>query len=98
MATTATEGEEVIPVDKQHGIRAAIPDGYYTRKMAADLIGRSYDTIKRWEDNGFVKPSGYVRMGMLDVPVYSRTGIETLRKVAKSQKPGRPKNNKKGRR
>lgn len=68
-----------------------IPDGWYARSTAAALIGRSKDTLKRWQREGTYEPSGYIVKGELTIWLYSDEDIEAMQDIAGSMKAGRPK-------
>lgn len=72
-------------------LREAVPEGWYTRKQAADLVGRDRDTIKEWQKNGTYPPSGYMEAGKIIVWLYSEEDIEAMRKIALHKRPGRKK-------
>lgn len=74
-----------------NGIGQSIPLGWYTRTSAAKKIGRDRTTIIRWEDAGLVTPDGYRNAGKLVIPLYSEKKIRELRRIARSQRPGRKK-------
>lgn len=74
-------------------IRARIPPGWYTRQMLAEKVGRTKDTIERWEraDPPVIKPDGYMEFGQLTVWLYSEEAAEEIRRMTNARKPGRKK-------
>lgn len=65
------------------------PANMHTRVAAAYLVGRSVDTLKRWQKQGLVVPSQSMQAGKLRVWLYTDDDMMKLRDVAKRQKPGR---------
>lgn len=65
-----------------------IPAGWHPRREAAEMIGRDYDTLRRWHRDGTYTPSGFVQRGKLTIWLYSDDDIAELKKVAASQKRG----------
>lgn len=72
-----------------NGIESVIPDGYYTRHKAAQKVGRSIDTLKRWQESGLFKPTHQTAVGGLNVWLYTEADIEAMKTIASEQKPGR---------
>lgn len=73
-----------------NGIQQVVPDGYYTRAMAAAKVGRSVDTLKRWQETGLYKPKFQMMVGQgLHVWLYSEHDIEAMKEVAAMQRRGR---------
>lgn len=72
-------------------ITPRIPDGYYTRSMAARIIGRSESTLKRWEDTGSIVLKNETWIGGVRVKLYSEADIDKLRVIKSTKKVGRPK-------
>lgn len=72
-----------------NAIGHSFPDGYYTRGMAAKMVGRSIDTLKRWHDEGVYVATRQVAYGELLVWAYSDEDIAELKKIAADYKPGR---------
>jgi DNA-binding transcriptional MerR regulator len=71
-------------------VRRMVPTRY-TITEAAKKVGRSTDTLRRWQEDGTFSPDDSVQMGKLKVRLYTDADIERLRKIAKAKKPGRPK-------
>lgn len=65
------------------------PKGKYTRRMAAEEIGRSSDTLRRWQREGLCEPSSSMQAGQLTVWLYTKRDLKRLEKIAASQRPGR---------
>lgn len=63
----------------------------YTRRQAAELVGRDEDTLKRWKRNGVFSPSEEWTFGRLSVGLYTDEDIAAMRELAKTIKPGRKK-------
>lgn len=69
----------------------------YTIKEAAILVGKSPDTLARWDKDGIYKPSQYLpvgknlpdRGGQMQVRLYSDDDIAAMKKLAKTLRPGR---------
>lgn len=72
------------------GIVLLTPDGYYTREQAAQQIGRSRDTLRRWQKMGRFVPTQYMNVGKLKVWLYSEADIATLKDIAATVREGRP--------
>lgn len=72
-----------------NGIGRVVPDGYHTRSMAAAQVGRSIDTLKRWQETGVYKPTTQMVVGSLRVWLYSDADIELMKEVAAMQRPGK---------
>lgn len=62
-----------------NGIAGRKPLGMFLRSEAAALIGRSTDTLKRWEAEGVYVPSDSMQMGKLTVRLYSAADIEAMK-------------------
>jgi hypothetical protein len=60
----------------------------YTTSQAAELVGRSKDTLKRWK-KGVYGPSDQKVFGSLVVDLYTQEDIREMKKIARSMKPGR---------
>lgn len=67
-------------------IRNAIPGGH-TVTEAAELVGKSVDTLLRWRRTGVFVPSRVYQAGSIQVPVYTGADIEAMRRI--HLKPGR---------
>lgn len=63
----------------------------YTRRQAAQIIGKDLDTLKRWKREGVFVPEEHRKFGSLEVDLYSEDDIKTLRQIAKTIKTGRRK-------
>ena len=59
-----------------------IPEGWLTRRQAARAIGRSYDTIARWERKGIYVPSRCVLVGRLTISLYSAADVKQMKRIA----------------
>lgn len=75
---------------KPHGISGLAPDGWYTISQAASRVGRSEVTLRRWHRTGRYPATNQMRVGQLNVWVYSDQDIANMRNVAKNIKAGRP--------
>lgn len=83
------EREEVaVKIDEQ--VRQMEPRRY-TRRQAAQIIGKDLDTLKRWKRDGVFAPQETRKFGSLVVDLYSEDDIKALRQIAKNIKPGRRK-------
>lgn len=85
-----------------NGIGGLVPDGWYLRHEAAEMIGRDKDTLKRWHRLGLKElenkvpnpqyvgaiPSGQMPAGRLEVWLYNDDDIENLRVIASTRHPG----------
>jgi hypothetical protein len=69
-------------------IVAEMKPARYTTSQAADQVGRSADTIKRWRDIGQYQPSDSAQFGKLIVPLYTRADIVIMRRLSRQLKPG----------
>jgi hypothetical protein len=67
------------------GIAKRAPSGFYTRTDAAQAVGRSKATLKRWEKDGLCAPSGFMDMGSLRVVLYSDADLQHLQTIASEQ-------------
>lgn len=63
---------------------------HYTVSEAAELVGKSADTLRRWRRSGFMVPSKKVVMGEQIVYVYTEKDIENLHQLAEITKRGKP--------
>lgn len=63
----------------------------YTVTEAAEKIGKSPDTLKRWRVTGVFVPSDSRTFGKVVVPLYTADDIKEMRKIAKTMRPGRKK-------
>ena len=54
------------------------PKGKYTRRMAAEEIGRSSDTLRRWQREGLCEPSSSMQAGQLTVWLYTKRDLKRL--------------------
>lgn len=61
----------------------------YTAPQAAQLIGKSEDTVRRWKYQGIYAPSEVRMFGNLEVALYTNEDIKAMRKLARRMKPGR---------
>ena len=77
------------PQSTGNGIGSITPEQWLTRSKAAHKVQRSVDTLKRWQRSGLCVPSGKMKVGTLEVWLYSETDIERLLELARTQKPGR---------
>ena len=68
-------------------VRAMTPP-MYTTSQAAELVGRSRDTLKRWRDGGIYKPSDKRKFGKISVNLYSNEDIVAMRKIVRTIHPG----------
>lgn len=67
-----------------------VPSGnYHTRRRAAERVGRSVDTLKRWQRDGTFVPTRSMKVGELTVWLYSDADIETMKVIASTMHPGR---------
>lgn len=62
---------------------------HYTVSEAAELVGKSADTLRRWRQTGFMVPSKKVTMGEQTIYVYTEADIERLRVLAQVTKRGK---------
>ncbi len=72
-----------------NGIGHITPEQWLTRSKASQKVQRSVDTLKRWHRLGLCVPSGKMKVGKLDVWLYSEEDIQKLLELARTQKPGR---------
>ena len=73
-----------------HEIGSLAPDGWYTVSQVSDKIGKSKETIKRWHRTGFYQATNQMKVGDLNVWVYSDDDVVALQKAMKTIKQGRP--------
>lgn len=71
-----------------NSIGGMVPDGWHLRSEAAVLVGKSFDTLRRWDRDGIYKPSGQMKVGRLTCHLYSDADIEAMRNIANTLKPG----------
>lgn len=84
-----TEGKIEVEPAHRPGLREQrIPRGWYKRQDAADQVGKSKDTIRRWHREGIYEPSGYMRIGKLTVWLYNERDIAAMKIIAETIKPG----------
>jgi hypothetical protein len=69
-------------------LRHTIPDGWYTRRQAAELVGRDFDTLRRWHSEGIYVSHNWVVRGKLTVWLYSDEDIENMKKIPGSARQG----------
>lgn len=63
---------------------------FYTRKQVADRVGRSIDTIIRWEKEPMNRPTHKMNLGEKGfVWLYTEADVSRLTKFADKQRPGR---------
>lgn len=72
-----------------NGIGINVPENMYTRSMAAEEVGRSVDTLKRWQHHGLAVPSEHMKAGKLTVWLYTAEDLRNLKDIAANQRPGR---------
>lgn len=73
------------------GVQHVVPDGFYTRDMVAQIVGRSRDTIRRWtSEGGKFEPRYNMKVGKLKVWLFDDEDVEVLKGMAKTVRPGRP--------
>lgn len=87
---TPREGVNTMEGPTGNFITRDIERGWYTRRQAAERIGRDYDTLRRWERDGIAKPSGQKVAGKVTMPLYNMDDINALRKVVKAFRNGLP--------
>lgn len=61
----------------------------YTTQQAADMIGRSRDTVKRWRIDGVHAPSDAKVFGSTLVYLYTPDDIRAMKSLTRTLKPGR---------
>jgi hypothetical protein len=83
---TAHTQEVLVKINEQ--VRAMSPPRY-TRAQAAEIVGRSVDTIVRWDREGICSPSDSRDFGETTVPLYTQEDIEALKDTARNMKVGR---------
>jgi hypothetical protein len=76
--------------NQHHGVLAVIPDGLFTRAQVAEMVGRSYDTIRRWHYEGRCTPSHSQDMGGVTVWLYDTNDVRDLVDTVNTMKMGRP--------
>lgn len=64
--------------------------GEYTVAQAAEMIGRTPGTVRRWIVSGQIKPRR-VQCGQQNVNVFNKAELADLRAFSKTVKTGRPK-------
>lgn len=69
-------------------VRAMSPPRW-TTSQAAETVGRSVDTLKRWAKEDIYRPSDSASFGSTVVPLYTEQDIEALKYLARTTKPGR---------
>lgn len=80
---------------KAHTLRKYIDKHYdetlYTVMEAADIVGKSPETLRRWRNTGAVNaPTAEIQVGSRSIPVYTNDDIKELKAYAKVVHPGRP--------
>jgi hypothetical protein len=65
-----------------------VPEGMLSRREAGLLIGKSYDTIRRWHESGIYKSTNFAQMGKNLVHLYDPADIKAMKKLARTIKPG----------
>lgn len=90
MGIVPREGWEEVGVKIDEQVRQMEPRRY-TRRQAAQIIGKDLDTLKRWKREGTFVPQEQRKFGSLNVDLYSEEDITALRQIAKTIKPGRRK-------
>lgn len=68
-------------------VRAMHPPRYTTAQAAA-LVGRSADTIRRWQKSGIYVPKHSKKFGKIEVRLYDDKDIAVMRKITKTIHPG----------
>lgn len=61
----------------------------YTTNDAAELVGRSAATLRRWRQTGYFQPSDSKMFGELEVFLYTPEDITELKKIAYRTRQGR---------
>lgn len=70
------------------GIKGLVPEGWHLVSEAAELVGRSADTLTRYRKEGTFIPSGHMKVGTLKVYLYSEADIVELKALAETIRPG----------
>ena len=71
-------------------VKRRFPDEIlYTTSEAAKEVGRSADTLRRWDRTDGPSPSRLEPMGKTMVRLYTLEDITTMREYGKTQRPGR---------
>jgi hypothetical protein len=68
-------------------VRAMKPKRYTVRD-AAEAVGRSPDTLRRWRVTGEFVPSDTATFGTTIVYLYTADDIRAMKKIAQAQRPG----------
>lgn len=58
-----------------------VPEGYMTRRELAAYVGCSYDTIIRWEKQGWLKPAAFMESGKIDTHLFTKTQPEVVQLI-----------------
>lgn len=69
-------------------IRETCPKNWLTVSEAAAKVGRSTDTLTKWRQRGLFEPTQSIQFGKLTVYLYTPDDIASLRKFAKTMRPG----------
>lgn len=87
----ALADEKYLPVPKNPvGVLAMVPEGYYTRKQAAELVGRSVDRLRALDHAGTLPPSKRMHVGSLEVALYNDDDVQKLKRYFANVRFGRP--------
>ena len=70
------------------GITPGLEDRYLVSE-AATLIGKSADTLRRWDKQGILHPSEKEKFGKTTVRLYTPDDIKRGQEIARTLRPGR---------
>jgi DNA-binding transcriptional MerR regulator len=66
--------------------------GWYHTSAAADAVGISVSTLKRWRHTGFgPKPTTHIGYGTTPLHLYSKADVAELQRLKGTRKTGPPK-------
>jgi hypothetical protein len=65
-----------------------VPKDEFTRRQAAQMVGRSLDTLRRWHADGTYKATHWRKIGQRKMWLYTEDDIARMRMIAAGQKPG----------
>lgn len=74
---------------KPYGLMNHIPEGMLTRGQAAEAIGKSKDTLRRWHDQGRFVTKHSITLGTRKVWLYDEVDLAQLKELSRTVRPGR---------
>ena len=67
---------------ERRGNTIKIPDGYYTTKKLAAMVGKSEYTLRNWREAGHLPADEVMKAGKLTIYLYGPPGVKRAKELA----------------